>query len=212
MQSVSIQTLQRLPLYLNYLRALSRDKNKNISATTIAVALDLGEVQVRKDLASVSEKGKPKVGYVVEDLIADLENFLGYNNVNNAVIVGAGKLGKALLSYSGFTNYGLDIIAAFDLDKKVANTKFSKNPIFPIENFKNICLRLKVNIGIITVPSHEAQNVCDLMVNSGIKAIWNFAPIHLSVPNGILVQDENMASSLAMLSNHLNDTIDNISN
>ena len=161
----------------------------------------LNDVQVRKDLASVSSSGKPKVGYNVKDLIAELEAFLGYNDIDNAVIVGAGSLGKALLNYSGFKAYGLNIIAAFDLCEEP--TEFQGKTVFPIAQLGSFCRKVNVHIGIITVPASSAQEICDLLVESGIRAIWNFAPVHLVVPDGILVQNENMASSLALLSNHL---------
>ena len=200
-QNISKHTLQRLPMYLNYIKGLPEDAPKNISATTIAEALQLNDVQVRKDLASVSSSGKPKVGYNVKDLIAELEAFLGYNDIDNAVIVGAGSLGKALLNYSGFKAYGLNIIAAFDLCEEP--TEFQGKTVFPIAQLESFCRKVNIHIGIITVPASSAQEICDLLVNSGIRAIWNFAPVHLVVPDGILVQNENMASSLALLSNHL---------
>jgi AT-rich DNA-binding protein len=188
-------------MYLSYIQGLPEDAPKNISATTIAEALQLNDVQVRKDLASVSSSGKPKVGYNVKDLIAELEAFLGYNDIDNAVIVGAGSLGKALLNYSGFKAYGLNIIAAFDLCEEP--TEFQGKTVFPIAQLGSFCRKVNVHIGIITVPASSAQEICDLLVESGIRAIWNFAPVHLVVPDGILVQNENMASSLALLSNHL---------
>ena len=188
-------------MYLSYIQGLPEDAPKNISATTIAEALQLNDVQVRKDLASVSSSGKPKVGYNVKDLIAELETFLGYNDIDNAVIVGAGSLGKALLNYSGFKAYGLNIIAAFDLCEEP--TEFQGKTVFPIAQLGSFCRKVNVHIGIITVPASSAQEICDLLVESGIRAIWNFAPVHLVVPDGILVQNENMASSLALLSNHL---------
>lgn len=200
-QNISKHTLQRLPMYLSYIKGLPEDAPKNISATTIAEALQLNDVQVRKDLASVSSSGKPKVGYNVKDLIAELEAFLGYNDIDNAVIVGAGSLGKALLNYSGFKAYGLNIIAAFDLCEEP--TEFQGKTVFPIVQLESFCRKVNIHIGIITVPASSAQEICDLLVNSGIRAIWNFAPVHLVVPDGILVQNENMASSLALLSNHL---------
>ena len=200
-QNISKHTLQRLPMYLSYIKGLPEDAPKNISATTIAEALQLNDVQVRKDLASVSSSGKPKVGYNVKDLIAELEAFLGYNDIDNAVIVGAGSLGKALLNYSGFKAYGLNIIAAFDLCEEP--TEFQGKTVFPIAQLESFCRKVNRHIGIITVPASSAQEICDLLVNSGIRAIWNFAPVHLVVPDGILVQNENMASSLALLSNHL---------
>lgn len=188
-------------MYLSYIKTLPEDSPKNISATTIAEALQLNDVQVRKDLASVSSSGKPKVGYNVKDLIAELEAFLGYNDIDNAVIVGAGSLGKALLNYSGFKAYGLNIIAAFDLLDEP--TEFQGKTVFPIDRLESFCRKMNINIGIITVPAQSAQEICDLLVKSGVRAIWNFAPAHLVVPEGILVQNENMASSLALLSNHL---------
>jgi redox-sensing transcriptional repressor len=201
--NISKSTLQRLPLYLNYLKSV-REKYVNISATIIAEALKLNDVQVRKDLASVSSSGKPKVGYVTEDLISELENFLGYNTVNNAIIVGAGKLGKALMGYSGFKEYGLNILMAFDSDNSVVN---EKEMIMPIDRLSELCKKMNIKIGIITVPAQHAQAVCDLLVESGVLAIWNFAPVHLRVPDGILVQNENMAAALAVLSNHLTEKL-----
>lgn len=197
--NISKSTLQRLPLYLNYLKSV-RDKYVNISATIIADALKLNDVQVRKDLASVSSSGKPKVGYVTEDLIQELEDFLGYNTVHNAIIVGAGKLGKALMGYSGFKEYGLNILMAFDADPKVIN---EAERVMPVDQLTEFCQQMNIKIGIITVPAQNAQEVCDLLVASGVLAIWNFAPVHLKVPDDILVQNENMAAALAVLSNHL---------
>ena len=200
-KEISRATLKRLPTYLAYLKGMPDSSGVNISATALAAGLHMGEVQVRKDLASVSSSGKPKVGYNVKDLIAELEAFLGYNDIDNAVIVGAGSLGKALLNYSGFKAYGLNIIAAFDLCEEP--TEFQGKTVFPIAQLGSFCRKVNVHIGIITVPASSAQEICDLLVESGIRAIWNFAPVHLVVPDGILVQNENMASSLALLSNHL---------
>jgi redox-sensing transcriptional repressor len=200
---VSKQTLQRLPLYLHYLKSRLKDLRMNISATTIAADLNLNQIQVRKDLASVSSGGRPKVGYVTKELIADLEHFLGYDNVNCAVLVGAGKLGKAMLAYPGFKSYGLNILAAFDTDASIIDTELAEKQIFSLDKLTELCVRLNVHIGIITVPAECAQSVCDRLVGSGILAIWNFAPVHLVVPDNILVQNENMAASLALLSKHL---------
>lgn len=200
---VSKQTLQRLPTYLSFLRTRSEDASKYVSATAIADALGMNQVVVRKDLASISTSGRPKVGYVREDLIQELERFLGYDNADDAILVGAGKLGRALLSFDGFPQYGLNILAAFDTDPAAANTRVGDKMVLPLEKLPDLCRRTKVRIGIITVPGEHAQQVCDLLIQSGILAIWNFANVHLEVPSGILVQNENMAVSLAILSNHL---------
>ena len=201
-QAVSKQTLSRLPQYLSYLESLS-DAVRTISATGIAAALNLNQVQVRKDLASVSSSGKPKVGYMRRDLIREIKTFLGYDSADEAVIVGAGKLGRALMGYTGFRDYGLNILAAFDTNEDVIGEDENGRPIMPIEVLKETCLRLGVHIGIITVPSLAAQNVCDRLFDAGVLAVWNFAPVRLVVPEGILVQNDNMASALAILSNHL---------
>ena len=198
--SVSKATLGRLPNYLEYLRNLPPDKVPYISATAIAKHLGLGEVQVRKDLAAVCKSaGIPKKGFAVRDLINGISDFLGYRNSNDAILIGAGNLGMALMSYRGFDNYGINIVAAFDNREEVVDNK----RIFPLSSIGKKCAELNVKIGIITVPNTAAQEVCDLLVKSGIKAIWNFAPTHLKAPEDILVQNENMASSLALLSHHL---------
>jgi redox-sensing transcriptional repressor len=200
--SVSKATLGRIPRYLNFLRELSPDKVPYISATTISKALKLGEVQVRKDLAMVSGAGKPRLGYETEVLIEQLEDCLGYNKLTSAVLVGAGKLGQALLQYDGFRDFGVKITAAFDSNDSLINLD-SKTEILPMNQFDNFCKEHNVCIGIITVGESSAQNVCDQMVKSGITAIWNFAPCKLQVPDGILLQNENLALSLAHLRNQL---------
>lgn len=202
-KEISKSVLKRLPGYLAYLKSMPEDSAKYISATALATALDMGEVQVRKDLAMVSDGGRPKVGYHRESLIADIEEFLGYNNTNDAVLIGAGKLGRALLGYSGFSEYGLNIVAAFDVEPSLAGQNESGKPILPLSALEQMCADQQILIGIITVPASHAQSVCDLLIANGIKAIWNFAPTHLDVPAGILVQYENMATSLAVLSKHL---------
>ena len=187
---------------MNYLKKLSDHPSPYISATALANALNMGEVQVRKDLASVSSGGRPKIGYHRESLISDIEQFLGYDNPNNAVLVGAGKLGLALLGYVGFDAYGLQILAAFDIAPSMDLTENGK-PVLPMDDLEGFCRANKVAMGIITVPAPHAQQVCDQLIAGGIKAIWNFAPTHLQVPENILVQNENMATSLAVLSMHL---------
>lgn len=205
--SVSLQTLQRLPNYLAYLKSFPSRECLHVSAKAIAQALKLGEIQVRKDLAAVSSKGRPRVGYVRQELIEDLEEYLGYNNTRNAVLVGAGKLGRALLSYEGFQKYGLNIVAGFDVKGLPPSGQATGKPILPLEQLEELCRRIKIQIGIITVPERDAQQVCDILVGSGIPAIWNFASVHLDVPEHILVKSENMASSLAVLSKHLTEKI-----
>ena len=201
-KEISKSVLKRLPSYVAYLRTLSDSASPYISATALANALGMGEVQVRKDLAMVSDGGRPKIGYLRESLIEDIEQFLGYDNTTDAVLIGAGKLGQALLGYNGFDAYGLNILAAFDA-KPTADATEDGKPIYPMDQLESFCRANKVLMGIITVPTQYAQQVCDQLIACGIKAVWNFAPTHLEVPGNILVQNENMATSLAVLSMHL---------
>ena len=201
-KKVSKSVLKRLPEYLSYLKGIQDSSSPYISATALANALGMGEVQVRKDLAIVSNGGRPKIGYIRESLIDDIEQFLGYDNTTVAVLIGAGKLGQALMGYSGFEEYGLDIMAAFDLHPSIERTEEGK-PVFPMTELDRFCRLHKVLMGIITVPAKGAPEAADRLIAVGVKAIWNFAPVHLDVPDGILVQNENMATSLAVLSVHL---------
>ena len=201
-KQISKSVLKRLPGYLAYLKNMPENAPMHISATALANALGMGEVQVRKDLAMVSDGGRPKIGYLRENLIDDIEQFLGYDNTTDAVLIGAGKLGQALMAYKGFDEYGLNILAAFDIAPKMEHTEEGK-PIYHIDQLSRFLRNHKVLMGIITVPAEHAQEAADLLVADGIKAIWNFAPTHLEVPQGILVQTENMATSLAVLSVHL---------
>ena len=198
--SIPKATLGRLPQYLEYLRSLPEIR-RTISATAIAKALSLGDVQVRKDLAVVSGAGKPKIGYETDKLITDIESHLGYERLTNAVLVGAGKLGRALLDYDGFENFGVKIIAGFDCNETVLTN--GAKAILPIREIGAYCKEHNVKLGIITVGQGSAQEVCDKLVESGIKAIWNFAPVTLKVPNGVLLRQENLALSLAYLNNQI---------
>ena len=201
-KKISKSVLKRLPGYLSYLKSMPEGSSPHISATALANALGMGEVQVRKDLAMVSDGGRPKIGYLREALIDDIEQFWGYDNTTDAVLIGAGKLGQALMAYKGFDEYGLNILAAFDVRPKMERTDEGK-PVYHVSELAKFCRTHKVLMGIITVPAEGAQEVANQLIAGGIKAIWNFAPTHLDVPSNILVQNENMATSLAVLSVHL---------
>ena len=194
--------LGRLPQYLSLLKALSEKDSPFISATRIAGELSLGEVQVRKDLSIVCGKGKPKRGYRISDLISSIETCLGQTQITSAVLVGAGKLGKALLEYDEFEKYGVQIQAAFDCNEQVLKLHTSLE-VLPMTQLESYCRENRIQIGIITVGEGSAQTVCDQMLACGITAIWNFAPCKLKVPEGIVFLQENLALSLAYLNNQL---------
>jgi len=200
---MSIMLYNRLLSYLRFIKQLPENSPENISSTVIAGALGVNDVQVRKDLAMVSDKGKPKVGYITTELLADLEHFLGHDNYSDAVLAGAGNLGRALLSYENFEQYGLKIIAAFDSNPALAGTMIGSVQVLPPEKIANLCQRLNIHIGIIAVPAPFAQETCDRLVAGGVRAIWNFAPVNLRVPEHIILKNEDMAASLAVLTRQL---------
>ena len=181
-------TIGRLPQYLRYISSLPQEIT-TVSATGIAKALDLGEVQVRKDLGAVCGAGRPRVGYDRAELTTCLEDCLGGRPVA-AVIVGAGKLGRALLDYAGFSEYGTNILAAFDLNVPAEGDRSELKPVLPANN---------VSIGIVTVPKEAAQAVTDVLYRSGVRAFWCFAPCRLQLPPDAVIQYENLALSLAHL-------------
>lgn len=205
---MSKATLRRLPSYLRYLYRLDKESVPTVSSTTIATGLGLNPVQVRKDIALVSSvAGKPKTGYATKELIADLESYLGYNNTRDAVLVGVGGLGRAILGYDGFRNYGLNIAYAFDTDENVIGTEINGKTVYSADKLQSIVERFKIRLGIICVPSASAQTVADNMVKAGIKAIWCFAPVHLNLSPEIAVKSEDLAASLALLSMQLTKTL-----
>ena len=207
-QEISKATIGRMPLYLHFLQEESSKGAKYISSAVIAQNIPVSAVLVRKDLAIVSSQpGRPRLGFEVVRLIADIEKFLGYDNLSDAIIVGVGGLGKAFLGYEGFKSNGLDIVAAFDVDPSVIEERIAGKEVYALSELPQFVTKGKINIGIVTVPKEAAQGVVDLMVRSGIRAIWNFAPIPLKVPKGIIVKNEDLSASLALLAGELSKRI-----
>lgn len=201
---VSKATLSRMPAYLRYLKEESVKGVEYVASAAIAKDMAVSAVLVRKDLALVSSiAGRPRLGFEVNGLIADIEKFLGYDNVSDALVVGVGGLGRAFLGYEGFKNYGLNIVAGFDVDPRLIGTEISQKPVLSLDELSAFVQQRNINIGIITVPKRVAQEVCDRMIEAGLKAIWNFASVKLNVPNGVIVRYEDLAASLAMLSGEL---------
>lgn len=202
---IAKSVLTRLPLYLEYLIDLKETEGYSgyISATKIAMDLELGEVQVRKDLSFACGNGKPKLGYDLVALIEKIKDYLGCRQRKNAIIIGVGKLGSALLGYRGFERYGIHIIVGFDLKDKIEENE-SLVKEFTEKNVLEVFENNLIDIGIICVPKKFAQEVCDILVKMKIKAIWNFAPTRLKVPKNVLVQNENLAYSLSVVSSIIN--------
>ncbi len=203
-------TIRRLPTYLAYLRTIQKTGAEKISAPQIARDLNSDSTQVTKDLSYTNIVGKTRIGYNVAELIDALEEFLGYNRTNLAFLVGAGNLGSAILKYEGFTSTGLKIVAAFDTDPEKIGKKIGNIDIFHIDKFKNLTERLHCQIGIITTPAEISQSIAEMMISWGIKAIWNFSPVTVRVPEGIIVENTSIYSNLAVIINKLEKTKTNV--
>jgi redox-sensing transcriptional repressor len=200
MASIPQPSLGRLPQYHHFLVELKAKGVRQVSCSTIGNALNLVPVQVRKDLQYTGIVGKPKTGYSVEELVQSIETFLGWNNVNEAFLAGAGNLGTALLGYERFSSFGLRIVAAFDTDPGKIGAWIHDKAVMPLDKLADLACRMSIHLGIITTPAEVAQSIADEMVKGGIQAIWNFAPVKLKVPQNIIVHNEDLYSSLASLS------------
>ena len=196
-------TLRRLPGYYRYLQGLRAQGLEVVSCVAIGRDLALDSTLVRKDLESIEAVGRRRVGFLVDELLRGIEAYLGYNGVNRAVLVGAGRLGAALLGHDKFQEYGLEIVAAFDVSPARIGERLNGIEVLPLEQLGDVAREMNAQLGIITVPAESAQGIADLLVENGIHAIWNFAPANLRIPAGVIVQNEDLYRSLATLSYRL---------
>ncbi len=196
-------SMRRLPAYLHVLTRLLKENRLYVSCTFISNELRLDPTQVRKDLALTGIVGKPRVGYSVQALIEKIKGFLGWDVKRDAFLVGVGNLGTALLGYQQFRIYGLNIVAAFDKDsRQIGKTIFGVD-VLPVEELPNLAIKMRIDVGIITVGEEAAQNVADLMVKGLMKGIWNFAPKALVVPDDIIVENAQLSVSLGVLTSKM---------
>jgi redox-sensing transcriptional repressor len=193
-------SVRRLPSYLHIIRQAERGRDFYISGTVIAQELNLEPIQVRKDLAITGIVGKPKKGYPVEELIKSIERYLGWDQNHDAVLVGAGNLGSALMGYQEFQRHGLRMVAAFDTDPQKIGTQVHGVPVRAMESLESGIKEIKAEIAILTVPSPFAQSTAETLVRAGITSIWNFTNTKLKVPDDIIVQREDLSSGYALLS------------
>lgn len=195
--------LRRLPWYLSYVKLLKKQDFSHVSSTQIAKEINVSASQIAKDLSYVDITGKTRVGYDINELIAVLENFLGFTQKHSAILFGVGSLGAALLSDSGLEQYGLKIIAGFDVDSDIVGKSINKIPVYHSDDFLKLNKTIKAQIGILTVPSGIAQNVANYMIEGGVKGIWNFTPFRINVPEDIVLQNTSLYAHLAVMFNRL---------
>ena len=202
--SVPEPTLRRLPWYLAFIKILKGKGEISVSSTQIAKEISVDPSQVAKDLSFVNISGKTRVGYEIDALITVLEAFLGFTQQHRAFLFGVGSLGGALLQDSGLKQYGLEIVAGFDIRRDLAGTNVNGIPVYHISDFPERQKEQKATIGIITVPVNQAQHVTDHIISEGIKALWNFTPFRIRVPHHVVVQNTSMYAHLAVMFNRLN--------
>jgi redox-sensing transcriptional repressor len=202
-KTAGVPTLKRMPLYLRILRQMKAHGAEYASGAVVARELGLDPIVVRKDLAITGVVGRPRLGFAMDEIIEAIENFLGWSNTTDAILVGVGNLGTALLGYQGFEQHGMKIIAAFDNNPAIVGTRVNGKEVLPIEKMPELAKRMHVQIGVITVTASVAQSVANMMVEGGIRGIWNFTPTKLNVPEKVILQREDLASSLAVLSHRL---------
>ena len=201
--SVSYSTIRRLPLYMPLLKSDLDAGQQCISSAKIAELLKLDPVLVRKDLASIGITGQARVGFPIRELIEGIERFLGWDNVSEAFVIGAGNLGAALAGYAGFEKHGLKIVGLFDSDPGKVGKTIAGKPVLDIRKFASLVQRMHIHIAILTVPADQAAAVAQTAAEAGIKAIWNFTPVKLNLPDTIIVERVDLAASLAVLSSKL---------
>ena len=203
-QKVPEPTLRRLPWYLSNIKLLKQRGEHFVSSTQISKEINIDASQIAKDLSYVNITGRTRVGYEVDTLIDVLESFLGFTDIHKAFLFGVGSLGGALLQDSGLTHFGLEIVAAFDVDPKLVGTTLNGIPIFHTDQFVEKMSEYDVQIGVLTVPIQIAQSVTDVMVAGGLSAVWNFTPFRIRVPENIVVQNTSLYAHLAVMFNRLN--------
>ena len=202
-EKVPEPTLRRLPWYLSVCRLLKQQGEQYVSSTRLSKETNIVASQIAKDLSCVNIVGRTRVGYEIDNLLSVLEDFLGFTRVHKAFIFGAGRLGRALLNDKGLRQFGLEVVAAFDTNPRVVGSNVAGIPVFHINELEAKMKRYDVRIGILTVPIDRAQEVADKMVVWGIKAIWNFTPLRIRVPDDIVVQNTSLYAHLSLMFNRL---------
>ena len=197
-------TLRRLPWYLSNIKLMKEKGEQYVSSTQISKEINIDASQIAKDLSYVNISGRTRVGYNIDALIEVLESFLGFTNMHKAFLFGVGSLGAALLRDSGLHHFGLEIVAAFDVNPESVGKDLNGIPIFHSDDFEAKMKEYDVNIGVLTVPINIAQEITDKMVDGGIKAVWNFTPFRIRVPENIVVQNTSLYAHLAVMFNRLN--------
>ncbi|MCM1369979.1 MAG: redox-sensing transcriptional repressor Rex [Candidatus Amulumruptor caecigallinarius] len=196
-------TIRRLPWYLAYVEILQRKRVRHVSSTRISKALNVDASQIAKDLSFINVRGRTRIGYEVDDLVNALGDFLGFTRRHKAYVIGAGSLGKALIRDSGLSNYGMEIVAGFDIAPPKKGADRRGVPIYHIDDIYEVMKRTPAEIAILTVPADVAQEAADIAIAAGLRAIWNFTPYRVKVAGGVVMANTSIYAHLALIFNRL---------
>ncbi|KGN70005.1 redox-sensing transcriptional repressor Rex [Porphyromonas sp. COT-239 OH1446] len=191
--------LRRLPWYLSFVKMLRMQGESLVSSTRIARGVGVDAALVAKDLSYVNLQGRTRVGYRVEEMVEVLEAFLGFTIEHRAVLLGVGNLGAALLADKGLAQFGLEIVAAYDVSEAVVGQVVSDVPVYHIDALEEMIAEQEAQIAILTVPIGQAQLMADKVTQLGFKAIWNFTPVRIQVPEPLVVQNTSLYAHLAVM-------------
>jgi redox-sensing transcriptional repressor len=192
--------VRRLSLYLRQLEAFKKKDRRTISSKQLGESLGLTDAQVRKDLAYFGQFGHPGIGYRVDDLINQVKRILGTDKVWNVLLIGAGNLGRALISYQGFRAKGFQIVAVFDADPAKVGKKQGDFAIRPMSEMAGLIQKYGIRLALLAVPAEAAQELADKLVAAGIRGIMNFAPVNVVVPAHVAINSVDLAVQLEQLS------------
>lgn len=196
-------TIRRLPWYLSYVRMLNNLHVEYVSSTQISKELNVQSSQIAKDLSFLNIRGKTRIGYEVSSLVSELEDFLGFNRHHDAVVIGTGSLGTALMQDHGLENYGLHIVAGFDVREEVIGTRIGGLPVYDINQLAEWQKEHNVSIAILTVPVERAQETASLAISSGMTALWNFTPYRIKAPGDVIIANTSIYAHLAIIYNRM---------
>lgn len=204
-RKISMAVVRRLPKYHRYLLELIKNDVDRISSKELSERIGFTASQIRQDLNNFGDFGQQGYGYNVKELCREINNILGLNNEYNTIIIGAGNLGQAVANYSNFEKLGFKLQALFDKNPKLVGLKIRDIEIYDVDEMQDFLKTHSINIGIICTPQDQAQKVADILVKSGIKAIWNFAPLDLEVPDDVVVENVHLSDSLLTLTYRINE-------
>ena len=197
---ISDAVIRRLPAYNRHLRELEQEGVQQISSQELGERMGLTPSQIRQDINSFGGFGRQGYGYDVHELREHIRHTMGLDQEHRMVIIGAGRMGRAVANYAGFPRQGFSTVALFDLEPEKCQDRTNELPVFSVEEMEDRLPALKANIGVLALPAGAAQEMLDRLYACGIRAVWNFAPVDLHYPRDMVVVNVHLSDTLHILS------------